>query len=45
MIRLSDCGHYRSRVWQWFRGGRLARRTLIDEQKRTDDWSAWPVPA
>ena len=19
MIQLSDCGHYRSRVWQWFK--------------------------
>ncbi len=33
MIQLSDCGRYRARVWQWFRNGRLERRTLIDEQK------------
>ena len=32
MIQLSDCGHYRSRVWQWFQEGRLVKRTLIDEQ-------------
>lgn len=31
MIQLSDCGQYRSRVWQWFRHGRLTGRTLIDE--------------
>jgi len=31
MIQLSDCGNYRSRVWQWFQDGRLVRRTLIDE--------------
>ena len=31
MIQLSDCGQYRSRVWQWFRQGRLTGRTLIDE--------------
>lgn len=43
MIQLSDCGRYRSRVWQWFRDGRLTRRTLIDEQKHSDDWSAWPA--
>lgn len=33
MIQLSDCGRYRSRVWQWFRDGRLTGRTLIDEEK------------
>lgn len=43
MIQLSDCGRYRSRVWQWFRDGRLLRRTLIDEVKVSDDWSAYPV--
>ena len=40
MIQLSDCGRYRSRVWQWFTDGRLSRRTLIDEEKVSDDWSA-----
>lgn len=43
MIHLSDCGRYRSRVWQWFRDGRLVKRTLIDEQKLTDDWTEYPV--
>ncbi|MEM8982344.1 MAG: DUF3598 domain-containing protein [Pseudomonadota bacterium] len=38
MIQNSDCGQYRARVWQWFRGGRLSMRTLIDEQRRADDW-------
>lgn len=40
MIQLSDCGRHRARVWQWFRDGRLVRRTLIDETKVSDDWAA-----
>ena len=43
MIQVSDCGNFRSRVWQWFRGGRLIRRTLVDEDKVSSDWSAYPV--
>ena len=43
MIQLSDCGHYRSRVWQWFNAGRLTARTLIDEQRVSTDWSGYPV--
>lgn len=43
MIQISDCGSYRSRVWQWFRDDRLVGRTLIDEIKVADDWSAYPV--
>ena len=43
MIQISDCGQYRSRVWQWFSKGRLIARTLIDEQKVTGDWSAYAV--
>lgn len=43
MIQISDCGQYRSRVWQWFKRGRLTARTLIDERKVTDDWSDHPV--
>ncbi|MCE7902381.1 MAG: DUF3598 domain-containing protein [Gammaproteobacteria bacterium PRO9] len=39
MIQISDCGKYRSRTWQWFKDGRLVRRTLIDEHKVSDDWS------
>jgi hypothetical protein len=43
MIQLSDCGRYRARVWQWFRDGRLSRRTLIDEHKVSDNPNA-PLP-
>lgn len=43
MIHISDCNQHRSRVWQWFKGGRLFKRTLIDETKVSDDWSAYPV--
>jgi len=45
MIQLSDCGQYRSRVWQWFRAGRLFQRTLIDETLVSRDWSDWPPGA
>ena len=38
MIHLSDCGIYRARVWQWFHGGRLTQRTLIDEQRVSHNW-------
>ncbi len=38
MIQLSDCSNYRSRVWHWFRDGRLFQRTLIDEQRVSSDW-------
>lgn len=41
MIQISDCGQYRARVWQWFRGGRLTHRTLIDEQRVSTDWRAY----
>ncbi len=53
MIQLSDCGNFRSRVWHWFRDGRLFQRTLIDEHRVSSDCS-WvtgptfagePVPA
>jgi len=33
MIHNSDCGKFRSRVWQWIRDGKTQMRTLIDEQK------------
>jgi len=39
MIQTSDCGQYRSRVWQWINGGIATQRTLIDEQKVSDDWA------
>jgi hypothetical protein len=38
MIQISDCGNYRSRVWHWFREGRLFQRTLIDEQRVSHNW-------
>jgi hypothetical protein len=38
MIQVSDCGRYRTRVWQWINGGRTRMRTLIDEQKISDSW-------
>ncbi|MEM9304109.1 MAG: DUF3598 domain-containing protein [Pseudomonadota bacterium] len=38
MIQLSDCGRYRQRVWQWIRDGRIAQRTLIDEEKVSEQW-------
>lgn len=41
MIQLSDCGKYRSRVWQWFRDGKLLQRTLIDEQFISRDWASY----
>lgn len=41
MIHLSDCGQYRSRVWQWFKDGKLIQRTLIDEERVTTDWRAF----
>jgi len=33
MITLGDTGEYRARTWQWFRGGKLYKRTLCDEQR------------
>ena len=39
MIQISDCGRYRTRVWQWIRSGRTRMRTLIDEQKTSDSWA------
>jgi hypothetical protein len=41
MIQLSDCGRYRSRVWQWIRNGRIELRTLIDEEKVSDQWEGY----
>ena len=41
MINTSDCGRHRSRTWQWFKDGQIFRRTLIDEHKVSDDWSAY----
>ena len=41
MIQVSDDRKSRSRVWQWFRDGRLFQRTLIDENFVTRDWKAY----
>jgi len=41
MIQNSDCRQHRSRVWQWFKGGRLLKRTLIDEHFVTPDWKSY----
>ena len=45
MIQLSDCGNYRSRVWHWFREGRLFQRTLIDEQRVSHNPEAAASPS
>jgi hypothetical protein len=45
MIQLSDCGKYRSRVWHWFREGRLFQRTLIDEHKVSGNWRQLTGPS
>jgi hypothetical protein len=37
MITIGNTGEYRSRTWQWFRDGRLYKRTLCDERKISDD--------
>jgi len=39
MIQTSDCGKFRTRVWQWITGGKIRMRTLIDEQKTSDSWA------
>lgn len=41
MIHNSDCGKFRSRVWQWIKAGKTHMRTLIDEEKVSDDWRAY----
>ncbi len=41
MIQVSDDRKSRSRVWQWFKDGRLFQRTLIDENFVTRDWAAY----
>ncbi len=38
LIHISDCGRYRSRMWQGIKDGKTLRRTLIDETKVSDDW-------
>jgi len=41
MIQVSDDRKSRSRVWQWFKDGRLFQRTLIDEHFVTRDWKSY----
>ncbi len=41
MIQVSDCGKYRTRVWQWIHGGQTRMRTLIDEHKVSDSWQGY----
>lgn len=41
MIQVSDCGRYRTRVWQWITAGRIRMRTLIDEEKVSDSWAGY----
>ena len=38
MVQISDCGQYRSRMWQWIQAGRVRLRTLIDEELVSRDW-------
>jgi len=38
LIQISDCGRYRSRMWQGIKDGKTLRRTMIDETKVSDDW-------
>lgn len=47
MIQLSDDGQARSRVWHWYREGRILQRTLIDETRVSHQWRGitgptWP---
>ena len=35
MIQLSEDGLHRARVWQWFKGGELVKRTLIKEKRES----------
>jgi hypothetical protein len=41
IITRSEDGRRRWRATQYFQDGKLTRRTLIDEEKVTDDWRAW----
>jgi hypothetical protein len=33
MIQIDDSGQHRARVWHWFEGGELVRRTLVKERR------------
>lgn len=41
IVSLSDDGRFRSRTAQYLVKGKIVRRTLIDEEKITDDWRAY----
>ena len=41
LVVTSADGLHRSRTAQYLREGRVVRRTLIDEQRRSGDWQAW----
>ncbi len=41
IVTRSADGRRRSRATQYFKDGKLERRTLIDEEKVTDDWAAY----
>ena len=41
IVTSSEDGKYRSRATQYLKDGKIVRRTLIDEQKVSDDWRAY----
>ena len=43
LVVISGDGQQRSRVAQYFRDGRVVRRTTIDETKQSLDWQAWDL--
>lgn len=45
VISLSDDGQKRSRATQFLKDGKVIRRTLIDEEKVTDDWATYEKSA
>jgi len=45
LIQVSPDGWRRHRLFQSVRDGEVVRRTVIDEEKITDDWRAWDAAA
>jgi hypothetical protein len=43
-INPSADGERKHRVWQWFSGGDLIRRTLINEVRASRDWRQYDAP-
>jgi hypothetical protein len=41
IVSVSSDGRYRARATQYLKEGRLVSRTLIDEEKITEDWAAY----